>query len=386
VNEAPPAPRESPDSPGIYVHLPYCRTRCGYCAFVVTTDDSTRDAYLGALELEAAIVEKEAAGVRFDSIYLGGGTPSLIPTDGLARLLAGLRRRFDVLPGAEVTMEANPDDVTLELARACKAAGVTRISTGVQSLDDRELEAVGRRHDARAARDAVESLLRSGLSVAADLILGLPEQTRETFTASAAELARSGVEHLSIYLLETDKSKAIEEDRRERPDRYLTDDAQADLWLETGENFHRLGLRHYEISNWSRPGREARHNVKYWRRVPTLGLGVSAHELWSDRRRANVSALPVYLDSLNRGTRPTALDRPLAAEERARERIFLGLRLREGVPATEIEDVVRRSPDRTLPQDYRDWFEAGLLRADGGRVCFSERGFLLSNEVLCRFV
>jgi oxygen-independent coproporphyrinogen-3 oxidase len=386
VNEAPPAPRESPDSPGIYVHLPYCRTRCGYCAFVVTTDDSTRDAYLGALELEAAIVEKEAAGVPFDSIYLGGGTPSLIPTDGLARLLAGLRRRFDVLPGAEVTMEANPDDVTLELARAWKAAGVTRISTGVQSLDDRELEAVGRRHDARAARDAVESLLRSGLSVAADLILGLPEQTRETFTASAAELARSGVEHLSIYLLETDKSKAIEEDRRERPDRYLTDDAQADLWLETGENFHRLGLRHYEISNWSRPGREARHNVKYWRRVPTLGLGVSAHELWSDRRRANVSALPVYLDSLNRGTRPTALDRPLAAEERARERIFLGLRLREGVPATEIEDVVRSSPDRTLPQDYRDWFEAGLLRADGGRVCFSERGFLLSNEVLCRFV
>lgn len=392
MKEMPPDSPDSPDSSdspepaGIYVHLPYCRSRCGYCAFVVTTDASTRDAYLAALDREASILEREAAGTRFDSIYLGGGTPSLVPADGLARLLAALRERFEVLPEAEITIEANPDDVTADLARAWRAAGVNRVSTGVQSLDDRELQAVGRRHDAKSARSAVESLLQSGLSVAADLILGLPEQTRATFSASAAEVARSGVEHVSIYLLETDKSKTIEEDRRCRPDRYLTDDAQADLWLETGEELGRLGLDHYEISNWARPGREARHNVKYWRRVPTLGLGVSAHELWSERRRANVSALPGYLDALGRGSRPTALDRSLDEEERSKERIVLGLRLRKGVPAVEIEEAVRRSPDETLPRDYRDWFEAGLLSADGGRVRFTERGFLLSNEVLCRFV
>lgn len=370
---------------GLYLHLPYCRSRCGYCAFVVSTDESSRDDYLEALVREAAILEPEAAGFRFDSLYLGGGTPSLVPADDLSALLRELRRRFAFDADSEVTLEANPDDVTASRRDAWAEAGVNRVSVGVQSFDDGELAAVGRRHDAAGARHALETLAGAGLSLSADLILGLPGQTRSSFRASVDELACAGVEHVSIYLLETDKSRALEEDRRASPDRYLSDDEQADAWLEAGEALSACGMAHYEISNWARPGREARHNVKYWTRAPTLGLGVSAHEFWSDRRRANVSLLAQYVSRLGEGHRPLALDLPVDAEAAARERILLGLRLGAGVPAPEIEAWIEGSADPLLAGDYAAWLETGVLRTEGGRVRFTERGFLLSNDVLCRF-
>lgn len=371
---------------GLYVHLPYCASRCEYCSFVVTTDASSRDAYLGALLREAALLEPEARGAGFDSVYLGGGTPSLAPPQQIASLLLGLRGRFEVDREAEVTLEANPEDVTPERAAGWAAAGVNRVSVGVQSLEDRELSAVGRRHDSARAAAALETLLRAGFSVSGDLILGLPEQTAESFRRSAAGLAGAGVEHVSVYLLETEKSKAIEEDRRLRPERYLGDDAQADLWLELNRTLLDRGFHHYEISNWARAGREARHNLKYWTRTPTLGLGVSAHEFWSGRRRANVSAIPGYIEALEAGNRPVALDRPVDAQEAARERIVLGLRLAEGVAAAEVESWVAESGDRLLEGDYRLWISEGMLTRRGDRVHFTEHGFLICNEILCRFV
>jgi len=375
---------------GIYVHLPYCRSRCEYCSFVVSTDDRSRSSYLACLEREAALVAPEAAGFVFDTIYLGGGTPSLVPAADLSALVVSLRSRFlmSTAPAAaaEVTMESNPDDVSAEAVAGWVSAGVNRISLGVQSFSDRELAAVGRRHDADGARAALRAIAGAGISVSGDLILGLPEQTADSFLRSADELAASGVAHVSVYLLETEKSRSIEEDRRARPERYMSDDEQADVWLELGRRLRAAGYDHYEISNWARPGFEARHNVKYWRRVPTLGLGVSAHELWGGRRRANVSSLPGYIEALENGRRPTALDRELDAEEETSERLMLALRLSEGVDAAELDSFVARSPDRNLPGDYGAWLEEGLLENRGGRIAFTERGFLLSNEVLCRFV
>ncbi|MEP7132592.1 MAG: radical SAM family heme chaperone HemW [Acidobacteriota bacterium] len=371
---------------GVYVHLPYCRSRCEYCSFVVTTDSSSREAYLAALDTEASIAAREATGVSFDSLYFGGGTPSLIPPGDLARLTGRLMTLFDFRDESEITMEANPDDVTRDLARQWAAAGVNRVSLGVQSFEDRELAAVGRRHDAGTARAALAVLLDSGFSVSGDLIIGLPEQTAETFRASSRELVSSGAAHVSVYLLETEKSKIIEEDRARRPERYMSDDAQADLWLELGGIMGEAGLDHYEISNWARPGFRARHNEKYWRRSPTLGLGVSAHEFWSDRRRANVSGLPAYLDTLAAGRRPTALDREIDSAEEARERIILGLRLSDGVPEAEVEAWIAREGDPRLREDYASWNAAGLLLSCDGLIRFSEPGYLVSNEILCRFV
>jgi oxygen-independent coproporphyrinogen-3 oxidase len=371
---------------GLYVHLPYCASRCGYCAFVVTTDGSSRERYLGAIEKEAVILETEAAGSEFDSLYLGGGTPSFLSSAAIARTVAALRARFRFAADSEITLEANPEDVTAAAAAAWAAGGVTRVSVGVQSLADEELSAVGRRHDADRARDALAILTRSGHSVSGDLILGLPRQTRRSFLASLAGLCDSGIEHVSIYLLETEKSKTIEEDRRLHPANYLSDDAQAEIWLEMGEALAARGFEHYEISNWARPGRQARHNLKYWTRTPTLGLGVSAHELWGGRRRANVSNLEQYLVALEGGRRPIAFDVPVDAGETAREEIFLGLRLATGVPAARIEAFVADAEDVRLWNDYEAWLSEGILARAGGRVRFTERGYLISTEVLARFV
>jgi len=372
---------------GLYVHLPYCASRCGYCAFVVTTDASSRERYLDALVTEAELLEGEGAtGMPFDSIYLGGGTPSFLPGSDVARLLETLRGRFRVAPDAEVTLEANPEDVRNGAIAAWRSAGVNRVSLGVQSLADRELAAVGRRHDAAGARAALDRLTGAGLSVSGDLILGLPEQTSSSFRASLADLVDGGVGHLSVYLLETEKSKTIEEDRRLRPERYLSDDAQAELWLEMGETLGARGFAHYEISNWALPGREARHNLKYWKRAPTLGLGVSAHELWGGRRRANVSSLERYLSELGERRRPLAFDLPVSAAEAAREEIYLGLRLAGGVEAGRIEAFVGATEDVRLWEDFEGWVAEGILERRAGCVAFTERGFLVSNEVLSRFV
>jgi oxygen-independent coproporphyrinogen-3 oxidase len=378
---------DHPVPSGIYVHLPYCRSRCGYCAFVVSTDDSSAGAYRRALEREAAHLAEEARGARFDAVYLGGGTPSLISAPDLAALLEDIRRRFDVLAISEITLEANPEDVTPEAALGWLDAGITRVSVGIQSFEDRELSAVGRRHDAARARAALETLERSGLALSGDLILGLPGQTPESFRASLARLCESGAGHVSVYLLEAEKSKTIEADRRLHPSRYLSDDAQADMWLEMGETLARAGFSHYEISNWAKPGQESRHNVKYWRRNPTLGLGVSAHEFWDGRRRANVSSLPRYLEEISAGRRPLAMDVPVAEDEAARERIVLGLRLSEGVPTRDLEEWIQDRADATLRQDYTSWREERLILEEApGRTRFSERGFMVSNEILCRFV
>lgn len=373
-------------SAGLYVHLPYCRSRCGYCAFVVSTDDSSRGEYLDALVREAALLAPEAGGSRFDSLYLGGGTPSLVPSDELGRLLAGLRGSFLFEDDSEVTLEANPEDVTVQLRDVWIRAGIRRVSLGVQSLQDAELSAVGRRHDAAGALRALDRLAGAGLSISADLILGLPGQSAHAFRGNVEGVCAAGVDHLSIYLLETEKSRAIEDDRRAHPERYLSDDEQADAWLEAGETLAARGFTHYEISNWARPGREARHNVKYWTRAPTLGLGVSAHELWRERRRANVSALSAYLTSIRDGRRPLALDRPVSDGEATRERIVLGLRLSRGIPAAEVESWIGQQGDPRLPGDYADWRAGGVLTQEEGRLRFTEHGFLVSNEVLCRFV
>src|SRR5262249_49865227 len=193
------------------------------------------------------------------------------------------------------------------------------------------------------AAAALETLSRAGFSVSADLILGLPEQSGESFRRSVERLIGFGVSHASVYLLEVEKSKTLEEDRRLRPGHYLSDGAQAESWLAMGAAFASAGLDHYEISNWAAPGMEARHNLKYWTRTATLGLGVSAHEYWDGRRRANVSTIEGYLACLAGGERPLALNRPVDAAEAAREEVFLGLRLARGVEEEAIQRQVAAS-------------------------------------------
>ena len=371
---------------GLYVHVPYCVRRCSYCTFVLTTDFSSRDRYLEALRREAELVAPEARAAVFDSLYLGGGTPSTVPPDLLAALLADLRAAFEFEDGSEITIEANPDDVTDAAAAAWREAGATRVSLGVQSFRDEELRAIDRIHTGEDAARAIDRLASAGLAMSADLMIGIPGQERGGLLADVSRLAAGPAGHVSIYILELDKAKRIAEDRRLHPGRYLTDDAQADAYLDAGRLLCDAGFRHDEVSNWSRPGSAARHNAKYWRRVPTLGLGVGAHELWDERRRANTASLGAYLDAIAHGRRPTVADRAIDDVEREREEILLAARTREGIPAERIESWLAERGDAALREDWPRWIDAGLIERRGERYALTERGFLVSNEILFRFV
>ncbi len=371
---------------GIYVHWPYCARHCSYCSFTISTEESTRSSYFRALRREIEIVAAEARGAEFDSISFGGGTPSRLSPDEVSTLLADLRARFSMLPGAEITLEANPEDVSPSSLAGWLAGGVTRLSLGIQAFDDGALREIGRVHTAHRARAALADAARSGMEVSADLILGLPGQSGEAFLSDVDEVVSSGAGHVSIYLLELDQAHRLAEDRRARPGHYLSDDAQAALYLKASESLRRRGFDHYEVSSWALPGRRARHNSKYWSRSPTLGFGVSAHEFWNGRRRANTASLRLYIDRLEAGIRPSASDREVGGDEAARERIFLGARTAEGVPAADLDSWLARHGDSRLRSDWQQWVEDGLIVRRQGHYALSEAGFLVSSEVLCRFV
>jgi oxygen-independent coproporphyrinogen III oxidase len=371
---------------GLYVHLPYCVRRCGYCTFVLTTDFSTRDRYLGALAAEASLAAAQAPGARFDTLYLGGGTPSAVPAPQLASLLDEMRRIFPLGETPEVTIEANPDDVSAASISSWRSAGITRVSLGVQSFRDAELAAVDRIHNAADAQRALALLVESGMDVSCDVMIGIPGQAAEGFLADVERLAASGIGHVSVYILELDRARRMADDRQRRPERYLSDDAQAEAYLEGGRRLAAAGFRHDEVSNWSRPGKEARHNGKYWRRAPTIGLGVGAHEFWNERRRANTSSLGAYLEAVGRGKRPTSEDRAIETVEREREEIILGARTRSGVAAERIDGWLAERADAALRDDWEAWLGEGLVERRGDRYVLTERGFLLSSEILCRFV
>lgn len=373
------------DAAGLYVHVPFCVRRCSYCTFVLTTDFAPRDRYLSALRTEAALAAGSASGARFDTLYLGGGTPSTLPAAALAALLRDLGSVFAFDSGAEVTVEANPDDVTPEAAAVWRAAGATRVSLGVQSFRDAELAAIDRIHSGADAARALTTLLAGGLDVSVDLMIGIPGQKREGLLDDVDRIAGSGAGHVSIYILELDTAKRMADDRQRNPGRYLSDDAQAEAYLEAGRRLAAAGFRHDEVSSWSRPEKAARHNAKYWRRIPTIGLGVGAHEFWEERRRANTASLPAYLAAVEAGRRPALEDRSIDAIERAREEIILGARTREGVAAASVDAWLAARADATLRDDWQAWQEAGLIERKGNCYALTERGFLLSSEILCRF-
>ena len=371
---------------GIYVHWPYCSQHCSYCSFTVSTEESTRLAYFGALRREIGMVAEEARGAVFDAISFGGGTPSRLSPEEVELLLGDFRDRYSVLSDTEVTLEANPEDVTAPAVAGWKSAGITRLSLGVQSFHDGSLREIGRLHTAQDARRALDASVRSGIEVSCDLILGLPGQDAGSFLSDVRDVTSAGAGHLSIYLLELDRAHRLAEDRLRHPSRYLSDDAQAALYLEASRTLRSLGFDHYEVSSWARPGRQARHNSKYWARTPTLGFGVAAHELWTGRRRANTTSLRLYLDRLEAGVRPTATDQPVDEEEAVRERIFLGGRTSRGVAASDLETWFARHADANLRADWEQWIHAGMVVRRHDRYSLSEEGLLLSNEVLCRFV
>lgn len=375
------APRSrAPRSPvGLYLHIPFCARRCAYCSFVTSTDLDLMPRTMAALEQEISWLG-ERAGRPLATLYLGGGTPSLLPLASLAALLATTRRCFPLVPGAEVTLEANPDDVTPVQAEGWSTLGITRVSVGCQSFDDDVLAVLNRRHDARQAEDAVKTLLLRGFEVSLDLMIGLPGLSAERLRSTLATVCRLRPQHVSVYLLETDKPSALGRLAVRRPDLMPDTDEAARQYLMVGRALVAAGYRHYEISNFALPGHAARHNLRYWRRETVLAAGLGAHGSSGRRRWANLDELGGYLSAIEAGRAPRAWSRRLDDAEVVKERVMLGLRLACGVPAALIRSAAADAPDFGRRVD--EFLALRLLREARGRMRLAPRGFLLSNELL----
>jgi len=379
---------------GVYVHVPFCLTRCHYCDFVTYTGmEGLRRPYAAALlaeaELATAALGPETEQV-VTSVFVGGGTPTLLPPGDLARVLDRLRELLDVAPDAEVTVEANPETVDRAVADGLAAAGVTRVSMGAQSFDDRVLDALGRPHGAAQPGRAVAALRAAGIeAVNLDLIFGCPHEDAASWAATLAAAVGLGPEHLSAYALTIEPAtkfgRLVASGRMAGPD----EDLLADRYETACATLAGAGYGHYEVSNWARddpaapggrlPARASRHNLTYWRRGSYLGLGAGAHEFTGGVRRWNVNGVPEYLAAVAAGRRPTAGQESLSATQAAFELLALRLRTADGLDPAEARQL---GVDPSGPE-AAELRAAGLLTA-GPRVALTEQGMFLHGDVVTR--
>lgn len=371
--------------PGAYLHIPFCAHRCTYCSFVALTGLEHEDRYHRALVRE--IVDRRAeTDLPFDTVYFGGGTPSFVSPRLLEDALAALRGGAGIGKDAEITAEANPDDLDSARVDALRSIGVNRLSMGVQTLSDEELPWLERRHDAAGARRALAMATAAFPRVSADLMAGIPGQTRGSLAESLAGILASGVQHLSVYLLEIEKAPRLVALQKERSDLFPGDDELASFWEDVHRTATAAGFVRYELSNWALPGYESRHNLKYWTAQPTVGFGVSATGFDGRVRRTNTGSTNEYVKRVLEGQSAEAVRVELSEEEAIRESILLGLRLHDGVTEESFGRVASTLSrgDRERLEDAR---EAGLLEfSRSGRVRLTEKGVILSNEVFSAFV
>lgn len=360
-------------STGLYVHVPFCLTRCGYCDFNAYAGlDDLQPRYLRGLVAEAALAAPAWDGSAIDSVFLGGGTPTTMRPDDLGGLLESLAATFDVAEDAEVTIEANPDTVEEASLAALHAAGFTRVSIGAQSFDPEVLRSLERVHQPDAVRRAVAAARAGGyVDLNLDLIYGAHGESLGSWERTLSEAVALAPEHVSAYALTiepaTPLGRAVARGDVPAPD----PDVQADMFQLACTMLRDAGYGHYEISNWARPGHECRHNLGYWRREPYVGLGAGAHSYRDDRRWWNVRPPEEYLATVERGELPIGGEETLDPGDAYLEEVFLRLRILEGVPASWVDD------GRAEP-----YVESGLLFDDDGSLVPTERGMLLLNELV----
>jgi len=360
---------------GLYLHVPFCRTRCRYCDFYRVGENPARmERFLAALALE---IDGWASlhGRRVETVFFGGGTPSLLAPDEIGAVLEHLARRFELDPEVEVTAEANPSDLDLAKLRGLRVAGVNRLSIGIQSFVDRELKLLGRRHDAARAAAVVGEARAAGFeSLSIDLMSGIPAQTDGSFVASVERAIELAPDHVSAYLLEVHPGSEIDFLRRERPRLFAGEEALRRRYLALRERLENAGFCQYEVSNFSQPDCECSHNLRYWRCQDWLGLGPAAHSFVDGRRFRHLPDLEAWLRD------------PIAVEELpadpAAERVFLGLRLAEGIDPSLLE-AAGIDPEETRRRLSR---LADFVELRDGRIRLTPEGFLLSNPVLAELL
>jgi len=375
---------------GVYIQVPFCQAKCTYCNF--HTGVVPRERYRPYAEAVCREIASYAAGgeMAVDTVYVGGGTPSLLDPAMLEEMLGALRRRYRV-ESEETTLEADPETVTPAKASAWLATGFDRISLGAQSFHDTELRASGRRHRRDDIFAAVDVLRTAGFgNISLDLIAGLPHQTRESWEESVSELLRTYPEHVSIYMLEIDEGSRLGREALQGGERYSagalpSDDAMADFYESARAQLASAGYEHYEISNWALPGRRSRHNLKYWRREPYWGFGAGAHSFDGRMRWANVHDPARYVCLIEQGGSTQEQFEPLTPFQAFQEEIFVGLRQLDGIDLARIgQDYGPHLDDRLATLRQRiDYLRAqGLVEVEGTRLRLAPDRLTVANEAL----
>lgn len=365
---------------GIYVHIPFCRKKCAYCDFYSLSCPQAEqmDAYLTALQQQIADFFDREGKKPVDTLYIGGGTPSVFGAARLSALLQTIRDHVDLLPDAEITVEVNPESVEESLLLVLKDAGVNRISMGIQSSDDAQLAALGRLHTFARAKEAagqIRALCTENLSV--DLMYGLPGQTMESWQQSVEDILALRPAHISCYALKLEEGTPLHRQNPVLPE----DDLQADMYLWLVSRLQEAGYPQYEISNFSLPGKHSRHNSRYWDLRDYIGFGCGAHSYYGGRRFSTVSDLQGYLSATEQGRSVLEAEDETDAPDRSLEYLMLGLRTTRGVEAGEFEILFGKSfaPCAKVLSRYQT---AAYVRREGNRWFLTPQGFLVSNAII----
>jgi oxygen-independent coproporphyrinogen-3 oxidase len=366
--------------PGIYIHLPFCAVHCSYCDFPLTTRLSLSDRYYAALLKE---IRKNRPAEVAETLYFGGGTPSLTPPATLAEIMS----EFLLLPGAEVTLEANPDDVTLETVKLWKQLGVTRLSIGVQSLDQNVLKWMLRRHSAEEGVASLASARSAGMkNVNVDLMMGCPGQTAESFLSGLKRLIEFRPEHFSLYLLEMHEGTALEEQLKKGKIDIMPDEDQIECFNEGRRLLGDAGYFHYEVSNFALPGYESRHNLKYWSDAPYYAFGAGASSYVRSIRATNIRSVAAYITAIEEGGDAIEMSVIEDADTRMRNALIFGLRKMEGVNIGDFRRSYGIQPIELFGEAGEEYLRGGFLEMNDTHLRLSPAGVLVSNEILSRAV
>jgi len=362
----------------LYIHIPFCIKKCIYCDFLsVPYDEALAMGYINAV-LKELELRRDSAGV-LKTVYIGGGTPTTIPTLALIRLLKTIRDVFGVTPDAELTIEANPGTVAREMISALSESGINRLSIGVQSFSDKELKLLGRIHDFSEALKSIATARHAGITnLSIDLIYGIPGQTLHSWTQTVSTAMEISPEHISAYELTPEKDTPLHEHistgKLEKPD----EETIIGMYSHAMDRFTEAGYSHYEISNFAKPGFQCRHNLNYWNRGQYLALGAGAHSFIGNRRIRNTGDIRKYMALVSQGDLPEEEAIEVSLGDAVKESIFLGLRKTEGLDIREF----REHLDIDLMKISGRLICEGLLISDGTHLSLARKGIVISNTVI----
>jgi oxygen-independent coproporphyrinogen-3 oxidase len=372
---------------GLYLHVPFCSAICNYCNF----NRGLFDAELKRRYVDALVDEIERAGkaapAAADTIYFGGGTPSLLEADEIARIISACESSFDVAAEREVTLEANPESITEARLRAFRDAGVNRLSFGVQSFREEELRRLSRLHSVDRARAALGEARAAGFdNVSLDLMMWLPGQSVGQWLESVEQAIALAPEHLSLYMLEVYPNAPLKEEMARARWSQAPDDDAAQMYVEAMSRLEAAGLEQYEISNVARRGRRSRHNLKYWTDGEWLGFGPGAHSTRGGVRWKNTPSTEEYIERVAGGAAVAVDVRRLTGDERLGDALFTALRLVDGIDGNAIQTRYGVDVWRRYGADLEPFIEAGCLQRDGARLRLTRQGMLVAHEIMSVFV